>query len=163
MDQVTTSGFELDTFDKSILAELSANGRLTMTDLAQRVGLSKTPVLARVRRLEAEGYITGYRAQLSAVKLGLDHIAFIELKLADTREEALSAFNKAVATIPEVEECHMIAGGFDYLLKIRSRDIRDYRRVLSEQISSLPHIASSSTYVVMEAVKDNGVQPTGLR
>lgn len=149
----------LDTYDRKILAHLSANGRLSMTELAQCVGLSKTPVLTRVRRLESEGFITGYRAQLSAVKLGLDHIAFIEIKLGDTREKALAEFNTAVSKIAEIEECHMIAGGFDYLLKVRSRDIREYRRVLSEQISTLPHIASSSTYVVMEAVKDSGIHP----
>ena len=86
-----------------------------MTALGERVGLSKTPVTARVKRLEEEGVITGYRATLLASKLGVEHIAFLEVKLSDTREKALDAFNQAVRAIPEVEACHMIAGGFDYL------------------------------------------------
>lgn len=157
MNQTPTPPADLDRYDLKILDILSGEARISMTELAQRVGLSKTPVLARVKRLETEGIITGYRAQLSAVRLGLDHVAFIELRLSDTREAALKAFNAAVRKLPEVEECHMIAGGFDYLLKVRSRDIRDYRRVLGDGISRLPHVASSSTYVVMEAVKDHGV------
>ena len=128
-----------------------------MTDLGLRVGLSKTPVTARVRRLESDGVITGYRAELSASRLGLDHIAFLEIRLSDTREKALRAFNAAVLEIPEVEECHMIAGGFDYLVKVRTQDIRAYRRVLSEQVSLLPHVASTSTFVSMESVRDQGV------
>ncbi|MBR9653352.1 Lrp/AsnC family transcriptional regulator [Thalassovita aquimarina] len=156
MDQNEQDLPGIDRFDRKILEILSVEARISMTELAQRVGLSKTPVLARVRRLEKDGYITGYRAQLSTQKLGLDHVAFIQLKLSDTREAALAAFNAAIRKIPEVEECHMIAGGFDYLIKVRSRDIRDYRRVLSESISTLPHVASSSTYVAMEAVKESG-------
>ncbi len=128
-----------------------------MTALGQRVGLSKTPVTARVKRLEALGVITGYRAELSAQKLGREHVAFLEVKLSDTRERSLRDFNQAVREIPEVESCHMIAGGFDYLLKVRTGDIADYRRVLGEQISQLPHLASTSTYVSMESVLDVGV------
>jgi Lrp/AsnC family leucine-responsive transcriptional regulator len=153
------SDSDLDRIDVAILRVLAVDARIPTTALAQRVGLSKTPVLARLRRLEREGYITGYRAQLSAGRLGLDHVAFVEMRLADTREAALRAFNLAVQKVPEIEECHMIAGGFDYLLKVRTRDIRDYRRVLSEAISALPHVASSSTYVAMETVKDGGMNP----
>ncbi|MFB9222473.1 Lrp/AsnC family transcriptional regulator [Paracoccus cavernae] len=143
--------------DYAILAELARDGRLSVTELAARVGLSKTPVQARMRRLETAGVIAGYRAILSPVRMNLAHVAFVELRLTDTREAALQAFNKAVRAIPEIEECHMIAGGFDYLLKVRTTDITDYRRVLAERISTLPHVASSSTYVAMEAVKDNAV------
>lgn len=128
-----------------------------MTALGDRVGLSKTPVTARVKRLETLGIITGYRAELSAARLGLEHVAFLQIKLSDTREQSLRAFNKAIREIPEVETCHMIAGGFDYLVKVRTRDIGDYRRVLGEQISRLPHLASSSTFVSMESVRDHGV------
>lgn len=149
---------DLDKIDRAILRALSQDGRMSMTDLAARVGLSKTPVTARVRRLEAEGIITGYRVELSAKRLGLDHIAFVEIRLSDTRENALKAFNAAVREIAEVEACHMIAGGFDYLVKVRTHDIGEYRRVLSEQISRLPHVASTSTYVSMESVRDHGVQ-----
>ena len=148
----------LDKIDREILAVLVHDGRISMTDLAARVGLSKTPVAVRVRRLEASGVIAGYHAELSARRLGLDHIAFVELRLSDTRERALQAFNSAVRMIVEVEECHMIAGGFDYLIKVRTRDIAEYRRVLSEQISALPHIASTSTYVSIETVRGPGVQ-----
>ncbi|MHA3913711.1 Lrp/AsnC family transcriptional regulator [Halovulum sp. GXIMD14793] len=149
----------LDKIDRAILNVVAHDGRISMTDLAIKVGLSKTPVTARVKRLEAEGVITGYRAEFSALKLGLDHVAFVELRLSDTREHALQAFNSAVRQIPEVEECHMIAGGFDYLVKVRTRDIAGYRHVLSEQLSRLPHVASTSTYVSMESVRDRGVQP----
>ncbi|AGT08697.1 Lrp/AsnC family transcriptional regulator [Paracoccus aminophilus] len=149
--------FELDRTDRAILAELARDGRLSVTELAGRVGLSKTPVQARMKRLEAAGVIAGYRAIISAVRMNLAHVAFVELKLSDTREAALQAFNRAVRAVPEIEECHMIAGGFDYLLKVRTTDITDYRRVLAERISTLPHVASSSTYVAMEAIKDNAI------
>lgn len=147
----------LDKIDRAILTVLSSEGRISMTELGSRVGLSKTPVTARVRRLEAEGVITGYRAELSARKLGLEHIAFLEIRLSDTRETALRDFNAAIRKIAEVEECHMIAGGFDYLVKVRTRDINAYRHLLSERISGLPHIASTSTFVSMESVRDRGV------
>jgi Lrp/AsnC family transcriptional regulator, leucine-responsive regulatory protein len=148
---------KLDRIDRAILNELARNARIPMTELGQKVGLSKTPVAARVKRLEAEGVITGYRAELSAGKLGMEHVAFLEVRLSDTREDSLAAFNKAVREIAEVEECHLIAGGFDYLVKVRTRDITEYRRVLSESISRLPKVASTSTFVSMESVRDRGV------
>ena len=144
----------VDGFDAAILRELAADGRISATLLAERVGLSKTPVLARIKRLEAAGIIRGYRANLDPVKLGRAHVAFVEVRLSDTREAALKAFNRAVLAVPEIEECHMMASRFDYLLKVRTADIQDYRRVLGERISALPHVASTSTHVVMEAVKD---------
>ena len=146
----------LDQIDRRILRALRANARLSMVALGEQVGLSKTPVTSRVRRLEEAGYIRGYRAELDAGKLGLEHVAFVEVRLSDTREAALQAFNAAIREIPEVEACHMIAGGFDYLVKVRTSNVRDYRRVLGEKISQLPHIASTSTYVSMESVLDQG-------
>ena len=146
----------IDQIDRRILRALRANARLSMVALGEQVGLSKTPVTARVRRLEEAGYIRGYRAELDARKLGLEHVAFVEVRLSDTREAALQAFNTAIREIPEVEACHMIAGGFDYLVKVRTSNVRDYRRVLGEKISQLPHIASTSTYVSMESVLDQG-------
>jgi Lrp/AsnC family transcriptional regulator, leucine-responsive regulatory protein len=148
---------ELDPFDTAILRELAADGRMSVTALAVKVGLTKTPVQARVRRLEQAGIIAGYRAVLNRVRMGLAHVAFVEVKLSDTREAALRAFNRAVQSVPEIEECHMMASSFDYLLKVRTGDIQDYRRVLGERISSLPHVASTSTYVAMEAVKEAGL------
>ncbi|MCP1200741.1 Lrp/AsnC family transcriptional regulator [Notoacmeibacter sp. MSK16QG-6] len=144
---------DLDRIDRTILKELSKDARLSMTELAKRVGLSKTPVSSRVKRLEEIGVITGYHVGLSWQKLGLGHICFVEIRLADTRQKALQAFNDAVRDIPEIEECHMIAGGYDYLLKVRTKDIQSFRSVLGECISALPHVSSSSSYVAMEAVK----------
>ena len=146
---------ELDRIDRMILAELQRNGRLPVTALAERVGLSKSPCQARLKRLIDAGVITGFRATLDPSKLNRDHVAFVEVKLANTSERALRAFNDAVRVTPEIESCHMIAGAFDYLLKVRSRDIREYRRVLGETISTLPHVANTSTHISMEAVKDS--------
>lgn len=145
---------ELDQFDRRILVALSEDGRMSLTELAATIGLSKTPTQVRLRRLIETGFIEGFRAVLNLRKLGLDHVAFAEVKLSDTREAALAEFNAAVRRIPEIEECHMIAGRFDYLLKVRSADIRTYRRILGEKISSLPYVASSSTSVAMESVKE---------
>lgn len=147
---------DLDDFDRKIIAALIEDGRMTVTDLARAVGLSKTPCQVRLRRLIDAGVITGFRAIVDPAKLGMDHVAFAEVKLSDTREQALREFNAAVRRIPEVEECHMIASSFDYLLKVRTSDIRRYRTVLGEKISSLPHVASTSTYVAMETVLDAG-------
>lgn len=145
---------QIDGFDRKILKEVSEDGRISVTELADRVGLSKSPTQVRLRRLEQEGYIRGYRAELDPVKLDREHVPFVEVKLSDTREAALAAFNKATIAVPEIEECHMIAGAFDYLVKVRCRDMGAYRRVLGEVISALPHVASTSTHVSMQAVKD---------
>ncbi|MEM9031891.1 MAG: Lrp/AsnC ligand binding domain-containing protein [Pseudomonadota bacterium] len=149
----------IDRFDMRILQELGQDGRLTVTDLARRVGLSKTPCQIRLRRLQEEGYITGFRAMLDLAKLGREHVAFAEVRMLDTREAALREFNAAARAVPEIEECHMIAGSFDYLLKVRTRDMKDYRHVLGEVISALPHVSSTSSYVSMEAVKDSVTPP----
>jgi Lrp/AsnC family leucine-responsive transcriptional regulator len=145
---------EIDPFDRKIIDVLRQDGRISITDLAQRVGLSKTPCQVRVKRLVTGGTIRGFRAIVDPARLGLDHVAFAEVKLSDTREEALEAFRRAVLKIPEVEECHMIASSFDYLLKVRTANIRRYREVLGERISALPHVASTSTFVAMETIRD---------
>jgi Lrp/AsnC family leucine-responsive transcriptional regulator len=147
----------LDQVDRRLLLELARDGRISVAELSRRVGLSKTPCQARIRRLEEQGYIVGYRAVLNPARLGLAHVAFVEVKLSDTRAPALAAFNKAVQLIPEVEQCHMIASSFDYLLKVRTRDIADYREVLGEHISALPHVAHTSTHVSMEPVKEPAI------
>ncbi|OCJ07514.1 ArsR family transcriptional regulator [Rhizobium sp. AC27/96] len=146
---------EIDQFDQKILDALVEDGRMSITELSERVGLSKTPCQARLKKLIDSGYIDGFKAVLNPVKLGLDHVAFAEVKLTDTREEALLSFNNAIKKIKEIEECHMIAGRFDYLLKVRTSDIRRYRIVLGEKISSLPFVASTSTNVVMQSVKES--------
>lgn len=147
---------DLDDYDRKILAVLREDGRITVTDLAQRIGLSKTPCQQRLKRLLENRVILGFTAIVDPAKLGLDHVAFTEVKLSDTREKALEAFNAAVRRIPEIEECHMIASSFDYLLKVRTADIHKYRIVLGERISSLPHVASTSTFISMETVRESG-------
>ena len=145
---------QLDRIDRNILSALARDGRLSMSELATKVGLSKTPVQARVKRLENDGFIRGYSAVIDRERMGEGHVAFVQVKLSDTRSAALDAFNKAALTVPEIEQCHMIAASFDYLLKVRTTDIAAYRRVLGERISSLPHVAQTSTFVAMETVKD---------
>lgn len=155
MPRISELPGKLDHFDVKILDALARDGRLTLTELASRVGLSKSPCQTRLKRLQHEGYILGFRAVLNPARLNRDHVAFVEVTLSDTRENALQAFNKAVASVPEIEQCHMIAGSFDYLLKIRTDNIRTYRKILGETISNLPFVANSSTHVSMEAVKDH--------
>lgn len=151
---VKTDQTDLDWFDRAILSAVAGDGRISVTDLARKVGLSKSPTQARLRRLETTGVITGYRAQIDPIRLGQDHVSFVEVRLQDTREAALAAFNAAVLRVPEIEQCHMIAGNFDYLLKIRTQSMADYRRVLAEELSTLPYVANTSTYVAMQAVKE---------
>ncbi len=143
---------DLDPTNRRILEELVANARIPMTELARAVGLSKTPVAARIRHMEESGLITGYRAILSPLKLGLTNVTYVEVRVSDTRQKALETFNAAVRLIPEVEECYMIAGGFDYQIKLRSRDMPHFRRIMAEKISTLPYVTSTTSYVAMEAV-----------
>ncbi|MEO9337907.1 Lrp/AsnC ligand binding domain-containing protein [Mesorhizobium sp. SB112] len=145
---------QLDRLDRNILTALARDGRISMAELAAKVGLSKTPVQARVKRLERDGFIRGYAAIIDRERMGEGHVAFVQVKLSDTRSAALDAFNRAVLSVSEIEQCHMIASNFDYLLKVRTKDIAAYRRVLGERISALPHVAQTSTYVAMETVKD---------
>ncbi len=148
----------LDAFDRKILEMVTREGRISIAELAVRVGLSKSPVQARMRRLEARGVIRGYRAVLDRAVLGREHVAFVEVRLQDTREAALAEFNAVVRGIPEIEACHMIAGSFDYLLKVRTSGMPAYRALLAERISTLPHVAATSTYVAMETVKEEGAR-----
>ncbi len=152
---MTDDSIRLDATDRKVVRALSKDARLSYAALAEKVGLSKSPVQARVKRLERLGVIRGYGARVDHARLGAGHIAFAQVTLSDTRSPALSAFNAAVAEIPQIVECHMIAGGFDYLLKVRTADIGQYRRLLGETLSRLPHVAQTSTFVVMEAVKDD--------
>ena len=144
---------QLDRIDRNILAALAGNGRQSIAELAAVVGLSKTPVQARVRRLEAEGIIRGYTALIDRERIGEGHVAFVQVTLADTRSAALDAFNKAVTSVREIEQCHMIAGGFDYLLKTRGADMADYRRFAGAVLWQLPGVRETRTYAVMEEVK----------
>lgn len=154
MDYTSLQSAGLDAFDVKILKALSEDARISISDLSKQIGLSKTPCHARLKKLETNGFIRGYRALIDPVKLGLEHIAFVEVKLSDTRDTALQEFNRAVRAISAIEQCHMIAGGFDYLLKVRTSGIQEYRKILGETLSLLPHVAQTSTYVSMEAVKE---------
>ena len=156
MTSEALSDGRIDQIDRKLIDVLSSDGRISITDLAQRIGLSKTPTQLRLKRLLDAGIIRGFRAVIDPVKLGLGHIAFAEVKLSDTREKALEEFARAVLQVREIEECHMMASSFDYLLKVRTADIHSYRRVLGEKISSLPHVASTSTFVVMESIIETG-------
>lgn len=150
---------KIDQFDLKILGALVEDGRMTLTRLAETVGLSKTPCQVRLKRLIDRGIISGFRAVVDPATLGIAHVTFTEVSLDDTSEAALARFNAAALNVPEIEECHLIAGAFDYLLKVRTADIAAYRRVLGEDISNLPHVASSSTYVAMETVLESGRSP----
>jgi len=149
-----TDTIQLDRIDRSIVTALARDAQMSMSALGKAVGLSKSPTLARVRRLEKDGVITGYHARIDHQTLGLSHIAFVQVTLDTTTTRALDAFNAAVMQHPEIETAHMIAGGFDYLLMVRSRDITAYRRILGETIAALPHVSQTTTFVAIETVKE---------
>lgn len=144
---------EIDNKDRQILAHLQSDGRISNVELAKRVNLSPTPCLERVRRLERDGFITGYSAQLDPMKLGAGLLVFVEVELETTSEHVFDHFKQSVKNIDQVMECHMIAGGFDYLLKLRFKGMDDYRNFLGHVLSALPHIKSTKTFVCMEEVK----------
>ncbi|HWK73163.1 MAG TPA: Lrp/AsnC ligand binding domain-containing protein [Povalibacter sp.] len=144
---------KLDVIDRKILQTLQREGRISNVDLAKRVHLSPTPCFERVRRLEQGGYIQRYVAQLDPQRLGMGLLAFVEVSLDKTSPLAFERFREIVADLAEVQECHMVAGGFDYLLKVRVTDMLAYRRFLGERISALPGVSRTHTYFVMEETK----------
>lgn len=147
----------LDRIDLTILDTLQKDGRISNTDLSKKVNLSASPCLERVRRLEAEGYIKRYGAHLDAKRLKCGMSAFIQVTLDRTTSDVFNSFKTELHGIKEVAECHMVAGGFDYLLKLRFENMEAYRQVLSV-IVELPSVAQTHTYIVMEKVKhDSGV------
>ena len=150
---------KLDRIDRNILKLLQQSGRLSNVDLAEQVGLSPTPCLERVRRLERDGYIRGYVAVADASMLNADTVAFIQVSLTNTSTENLRSFNQDMRQLAEVESCHMVAGGFDYLLKVRCQDMRHYQRFLGEKLAAIPLVAQSHTYVVIEEVKSETAIP----
>ena len=144
----------IDKIDQKLIVLLAKNGRATLSDLAKEVNLSISPCQARIKKLEEKKYILGYHAQINFQQLEKAHIAFVQVSLSNTKAKALEEFNIEVGKLDAIEQCHMIAGGFDYLLKVRTSDIKSYRFLLSEKISSLPHVASTSTFVSMQSIKD---------
>ena len=143
----------LDRIDYKILRQLQENGRLSNADLARSVNLSPTPCLERVRRLEADGYILDYVALLNPQKLGAGVVSFIQVLLDRTNPDVFERFKKQIGLCPEVMECHMVAGGFDYLLKVRTSSMIEYRNFLGETLARMSDIKQTHTYVVMEEVK----------
>jgi Lrp/AsnC family leucine-responsive transcriptional regulator len=143
----------LDRVDRKILRLLQQDGRTSVSQLAREVHLSVTPTLERVRKLELAGYIEGYFARLSARRLGLGLLAYVEVLLDRTTRDAFERFKAAMLSYEEVMECHMVAGGFDYLLKVRVTDMESYRTFLGDSIASLPGVQQTHTYFVMEEVK----------
>lgn len=148
----------LDRIDISILDTLQRDGRIANVDLAKKVNLSASPCIDRVKRLEKEGYIDGFGARLNAARLGFGTAAFIQVTLDRTTSEVFDKFRDAVVQIPQVAECHMVAGGFDYLLKLRLPNMDAYRSILS-LIVDLPGVAQTHTYVVIEQVKSDSGLP----
>lgn len=149
----------MDRIDRAILRELQANGRVSIVELAGRVNLTKTPCAERVRKLEQAGVIRGFHAELDPAALQAEHVTLVQVQLRGTTARDLDEFNDAVRRVPEIQSCFMTAGSFDYLLKVRSRDIRDYRRLHGEVLSRLPHVQQTHTFVVMEMVKDEVTLP----
>lgn len=146
---------DLDRTDRKILEILQKDGRITMTDLAARVGLSTTPVAERVRRLEREAVITGYHARVDPAALGKGLLVFVEIKLSAKSGEVFDRVKKEMLFVPEVMECHLVSGDFDYLIKARISEMAAYRRLLGNILLKLPSAAESRSYVVMEELKES--------
>lgn len=150
---------ELDRLDRKILRALQAEGRLSNIELAERVNLSPTATAERVKRLTREGYIKGYMALLDPARLGRNLLVFIEVKLDRTTPDVFDSFAAAVKRSEDVMECHMVAGGFDYLVKARVAGMEAYRQFLADVILPLPGVRETHTYAVMEEVKGTALLP----
>lgn len=144
----------LDRLDKKILAELQRDGRISFVELADRIGLSSTPCMERVKRLEKEGFIEGYHARLNPQKLGFNMLVFVEISLSYQSPDAFQKFNQAVGLLPYILECHLVSGDADYLIKARISDMSEYRALLGDMLLTLPGVKNSKSYIVMEEVKE---------
>ena len=147
----------LDRIDKNILVELQKNGRLSNVELSKRVGLSQTPCLERVKRLEKENFIAGYKAILNPLKLDAALLVFVEITLTKTSPDVFDDFSKAVHELDVIQECHLVSGDFDFLLKTRVKDMLAYRELLGETLLRLPAVSESRTYVVMDEIKSTNL------
>lgn len=150
---------QTDKIDRKILKLLQDNAKLTMTELAEQVGLSATPVTERVRRLEREGYITGYHAKLNPARMGYGLLVFVEIKLHSKSGDIFEEFRREVLKIPQILECHLVSGEYDYLIKVRLPDMSAYRDMLGKILLQLPSAVESRSYVVMEEVREGGAIP----
>ncbi|MFC0444872.1 leucine-responsive transcriptional regulator Lrp [Pseudidiomarina halophila] len=145
----------IDRIDRKILRLLQQEGRLSNVAIARRVGLSPTACSERIRKLEKEGVIEGYHARINPAKLGANLMVFVEITLTRTSSDAFAEFGEAVQRTPEILECHLVAGDFDFLIKARVPDMPSYRKLLGETLLMMPGVNESRTYVVMEEVKND--------
>ena len=146
---------ELDRTDRKILGILQRQGRISMTDLAEQIGLSTSPCAERVRRLERTGVITGYHARIDPQAIGKTLLVFVEITLSSKSADVFAQVRNELLHVPEVLECHLVSGSFDYLVKARLRAMSDYRQLLGDLLKKLPVPAESNSYVVMEEVKES--------
>lgn len=149
----------LDSIDLALLDAVQEDGRMAVVELAKRINLSPTPCTLRLRKLEQDGVISGYHARLNPAALGQALMVFVTVSLKATDEATLKAFNTAVRPVKQILECHMVGGGFDYLLKIRVRDMAEYRDILGGVIGALPMVEGTHSYFVMEQVKESPLLP----
>lgn len=149
----------LDKIDLNILRELQTNARITNTELSRRVNLSPTPCAERVRSMEVNGHIQQYQTRISPKVLNLELLVFVEITLSRTSPDVFDEFRHAVIALPQVLECHLVSGNFDYLIKARVADMAAYRKLLGETLLTLPGVSDSRTYVVMEEVKEEQSLP----
>ncbi|RIX78101.1 winged helix-turn-helix transcriptional regulator [Acidovorax cavernicola] len=145
---------ELDRIDRKILDLLQRQGRIAMTELAERIGLSASPCAERVKRMEREGVITGYHAHVSPEALGKTLLVFVEIKLSAKSGDVFDKVKQELLHMPEVLECHLVSGSFDYLVKARLSGMSEYRHLLGDILKKLPVAAESHSYVVMEEIKE---------
>jgi len=150
---------KIDRIDKNILSALQKDGRLSNVELSKRVGLSPTPCLERVKRLESDGFILGYKAMLNPKKLGAALLVFVEITLSKTSPDVFDEFAKAVQLVDVIHECHLVSGNFDFLLKTRVNDMSAYRELLGDTLLRLPSVSESRTYVVMDEIKSSNMLP----
>ena len=144
----------LDRIDRQILDILQKEGRIAISELASRVNLSTTPCSERVKRLERDGVITGYHARLNPAYVDRNLLVFLEIKLSAKSGDVFDQVARDLVAIPEVLECHLISGEFDYLVKARLKEMSAYRRLLGDLLKKLPSSASSHSYIVMEEIKE---------
>ncbi|QBE61612.1 Lrp/AsnC ligand binding domain-containing protein [Pseudoduganella lutea] len=144
----------LDKLDRKILRILQDDGRISMKDLSEQVGLSVTPAIERVKRMERDGVITGYHARLNPAAVGATLLVFVEITLNQKSASHFEQFRREVLRIPEVQECHLVSGDFDYLIKARIHEMAEYRKLLGDMLLNLPGAAQSKSYVVMEEIKE---------
>lgn len=150
---------DLDKIDRNILRVLQQEGRIPFTELGEKVGLSTTPCTERVRRLERENVILGYHAQLNPSYLKSNLLVFVEINLAYKSGDIFEEFRRAVVKLPQVQECHLVSGDFDYLLKARISEMASYRKLLGDILLKLPHVRESKSYIVMEEIKETLALP----